>query len=363
MAPSPSVPRATMHLVIDAVGTRPDSGGAVVLGDILRAAAQHPRIARTTVFVSRGVELGLALSDRQRTLDITTSRPRLLWWNAHGLEQHAAAIGAQAILSLSSLGRSRRIPIFLLFQQQLMFAPRACERMSSTFRWRLALMRRLCMTACQNAALVFAQAEHVRENLSRHFHLPPRSLCVVPPDVSWTELPNEAIAREEGLVAYVGSSRPYKSLDTLFTAFGRLRVSMPEASLHVTLAQDAFQPQPGVTALGRLPRGAVRQLLRRAQVMVMPSLAETVGLPLLEAMDAGCAVVSADLPYAREASGEAALYFAPGDAAACAARIQSVCQDASLRATLAERGRNLLAERRARTPYKLLLDELALRIP
>lgn len=354
-----------MHLVIDAVGTRPDSGGATVLCDILRAAAEHPRVARTTVFVSRGVELGLPLrSDLQRTLHIATSRPRLLWWNALGLEQHAAAIHADAILSLSSLGRSRNIPIFLLFQQQLMFAPRARERMSSTFRWRLELLRRLCRSACQNAALVFAQAEHVRENLIRHFHLPPESLFVVPPDVSWEERANEATPpREEGLVAYVGSSRPYKSLDTLFAAFGRLRVRMPNASLHVTLPQDAFQPQPGVVALGRLPRSAVRQLLRRAQVMVMPSLAETVGLPLLEAMDAGCAIVSADLPYAREASGEAALYFASGDAEDCAARIWAVCQDASLRATLAARGRSLLAQRRARAPYSLLLDELAARMP
>jgi glycosyltransferase involved in cell wall biosynthesis len=162
---------------------------------------------------------------------------------------------------------------------------------------------------------------------------------------------------------YVGSDRPYKSLGTLLAAFQRVHAAVPQARLELTLAAESFQAQPGTVALGQVGRAAVRQLLSRAQVLVMPSLAETVGLPLLEAMDAGCVVVSADLPYAREVSGNAALYFPAGDAAACAAQVQAVCSDSELRETLADRGRKRLLLRRAGAPYRQLLDQLVSRVP
>ena len=47
--------------------------------------------------------------------------------------------------------------------------------------------------------------------------------------------------------------------------------------------------------------------------MIFPSLCETLGLPLQEAMSAGLPVLAADLPYAREVCGDYASYFNPRD--------------------------------------------------
>jgi glycosyltransferase involved in cell wall biosynthesis len=363
----PPIPIAATgrHLAIDAAGVRPDSGGVVVLGDLLQAAAAHPSAPRITVFASRGVDLRLPIRpDLQRVIcDAPSSRPRLLWWNAVGLERKAASLGADAILSVNGLGRSGALPLFLLFQQQLMFAPLARQKMGLSFRSRLALMTRLSIRACRQAEVVFVQAEHVRDNLLRHFRVPADRIHVVRPDVSWpvmSELPGSE--REAGLITYVGSNRPHKSLDTLLRAFELARAQSPRLRLALTLPANVLPPQIGMTGLGRLERDAVRRLLRRAQVLVMPSLAETVGLPLLEAMDLGCAVVAADLPYAREVCGAAALYFPPGDAAVCAAQLLMLLQDDALRVALAEQARKRVEHRRACEPYKDLLDQLLLRL-
>lgn len=352
-----------MHLAIDAVGVRAETGGAIVLADLVRAAAEHAQVERTTVFVSPEAKLALPLRAGQQSVAVpAANRMALLWWNATGLSQRAEALGADAILSLNGLGHSARLPLFMLFQQQLMFAPRARELMSRAFRWRLALLRRLSIEACRKAALVFAQAEHVRENLSRQFHLAPERLSVILPDISWTESASRpAPSREPGLVVYVGSCRPYKSLGTLVQAVRLAGAALDPFRLQLTVEPGCVPTESGVQALGRLDRAAVRELLSRAEMMVMPSLAETVGLPLLEAMDLGCPIVAANLPYAREAARDAALYFEPGDAAGCAARLRCLRGDASLRAELAARGRNLLQERRVATPYARLLDQLVVR--
>jgi glycosyltransferase involved in cell wall biosynthesis len=88
-----------------------------------------------------------------------------------------------------------------------------------------------------------------------------------------------------------------------------------------------------------------------------------VGLPLLEAFDAGCGVVASDLPYAREVCGDAAVYFKPADTIDCAEKMASLLHNAPLRDGLAAAGRLRLQERRARAPYERLLRQLLANLP
>ena len=80
------------------------------------------------------------------------------------------------------------------------------------------------------------------------------------------------------------------------------------------------------------------ELYRRHDVFVFPSLAESYGHPLVEAMASGLPVVAADLPYARRTCGEAALYFEPFSADELAAKIRQLAGDSLLRQELRRRG-------------------------
>ena len=89
---------------------------------------------------------------------------------------------------------------------------------------------------------------------------------------------------------------------------------------------------------GVLSGTALDQLYAQADIFVYPSVIESFGHPLLEAMAAGLPVVAADVPINRELCGEAALYFSPFDDADCARQIAGLIGDAELRGELAQRG-------------------------
>nr|NLI51557.1 glycosyltransferase family 4 protein [Propionibacterium sp.] len=93
----------------------------------------------------------------------------------------------------------------------------------------------------------------------------------------------------------------------------------------------------GVRFLGQ--RGDVGELMLRAGVLIAPCPIEGLGLTALEAMAAGLPVVAAGAGGHLETVGrvsDAALY-APGDAAAAAAQLRRLAQDADLRRDYGER--------------------------
>lgn len=64
-----------------------------------------------------------------------------------------------------------------------------------------------------------------------------------------------------------------------------------------------------------------------ARALLMPSFAEGFGLPLIEAMELGTAVIANDLPVFREIAGDIPTYLAPQDADAWRAAILAFMQD------------------------------------
>jgi glycosyltransferase involved in cell wall biosynthesis len=89
---------------------------------------------------------------------------------------------------------------------------------------------------------------------------------------------------------------------------------------------------------GVLGRDAIAKLYASADVFVYPSVVESFGHPLLEAMAAGLPVVAADAPVNRELCANAAVFFSPYDATDCARQIQRVIEDPTLASELARRG-------------------------
>ncbi len=89
---------------------------------------------------------------------------------------------------------------------------------------------------------------------------------------------------------------------------------------------------------GVLDGEAIARLYALADVFVYPSIIESFGHPLLEAMAAGLPVVAADAPINRELCADSAVYFNPHDATDCARQIRSVIEDSRLANELIRRG-------------------------
>lgn len=82
-----------------------------------------------------------------------------------------------------------------------------------------------------------------------------------------------------------------------------------------------------LTTLGALGAGEVRGWLARAPVFVSAALYEPFGLGVLEAAQAGCALVLSDIPTFRELWADCALFVPPRDPAALSAACNRLLED------------------------------------
>jgi glycosyltransferase involved in cell wall biosynthesis len=196
----------------------------------------------------------------------------------------------------------------------------------------------------------------------RHYPAHARKVAVVPNAVdssAGVTGPAGDVRAELGLpagtrlVAMVGRLDPEKDWDTFLTTAQLVRRQAGCAFLAIgsgpeeqRLRGDAGRRQlERVFFLGY--RQDVQALLRQVDVFVLTSRREAFGLVLLEAMQAGCAVVATRSggPEAIVADGVNGLLAAIGDAPAIARGVTRLLQDDELRARLCDAARRSVIER------------------
>jgi len=114
--------------------------------------------------------------------------------------------------------------------------------------------------------------------------------------------------------------------------------------------------------LGQLDRADVQQRCARAAIYVHPARYEPFGLDVLEAAQAGCALVLGDVPSLREVWGDAAVYVDPDDRPGLRAALAQAIANRPLRARLAAAARaraGVLTDQRMAERYLALYRTLA----
>jgi glycosyltransferase involved in cell wall biosynthesis len=135
-------------------------------------------------------------------------------------------------------------------------------------------------------------------------------------------------------VLHVGNIEPRKDLTTLAEACRQIGVPLVLTGLG--LWETA--PPESVIEVGHVPVKDLSPLYGAATLVGYASRYEGFGLPPVEAMACGAAVVSTPVPAVAEVVGEGAATFIPGDVNGLVAVLTSLLEDDGLRATLAARG-------------------------
>jgi glycosyltransferase involved in cell wall biosynthesis len=166
------------------------------------------------------------------------------------------------------------------------------------------------------ARLILTPSEAIRGDLAHLFRIAPEKIEAIPHAPSErlrAADPNAVTERLQKLqitrpyLLYLGSGEPRKNLATLIDAWRGARRTIENLDL-VLVGPESVPcgegPQPRL--LGRCDDATVAAFLSGAAAFVYPSLYEGFGLPVLEAMQAGVAVIVSRDPALLETAGGAA---------------------------------------------------------
>jgi glycosyltransferase involved in cell wall biosynthesis len=159
---------------------------------------------------------------------------------------------------------------------------------------------------------------------------------------------------------YVSVYYPHKDPSTLSDAVLQLHQRGIDAHARITMASNEFHPWPsgvkdlaklqlaernGQAKLGSIIYKDLPGVYHNADIFVFPSISETFGFPLVEAMAAKLPVIAADTLINQEICGPTALYYNPSDATSLANRVEELLNRPDLYRWMAENGEKRVKEK------------------
>jgi glycosyltransferase involved in cell wall biosynthesis len=237
----------------------------------------------------------------------------------------------------------------------------------------------------KRAEVVTAVSDFTRTQAIDAFDLDPARVVVVPPLVG--PMPAVPKARRAKLlgelgvrdryILYPAATYPHKNHAVLLEAFAQV-VKTYDVSLvltgavgagawgsaHSTRAEVADQVarlgiDERVRMLGYVASEQLAALYAGASMLAFPSRFEGFGIPVVEAMAAGCPVVAADATALPSLVGGAGVLVDPDDPHAWAVAISDILGDDGKRQRLSDAGRARAATLAAVDPVQLLVDVYA----
>jgi len=212
----------------------------------------------------------------------------------------------------------------------------------------------------RKASAIFAVSEVTRQHVMEYLHVPEERVHTVYSGLDPVYLercPEEKLAAVRAryrlpprFLLYSGAIYPPKNFTRLIHAYARVGpalgiplviaggenrfLSEHEVRLPDKLGLQAWVLRPGWIDLQSLP--AIYQM---ADALLLPSLFESFGLPIIEAMASECPVVTSNCFGTREIAQDAAVLVEPQDIDSIAEGIVTVLDNQELRTKLIERGK------------------------
>ncbi len=217
------------------------------------------------------------------------------------------------------------------------------RRGNSFFRRALELTRRHAAIVCCSSLATLEDCAEAGIDRSRLRHVP-LGVDIAPV----TDDDRQRVRRRYGLerpfVLWTGTREPRKNLARLLDAFARADTGDAELVLVGPSGWHSDQtgldaPQPkNVRTLGFVPRDDLDALYSCAEIFCFPSLLEGFGLPVVEAMGHGTAVITSLATSTEEVAGDAGVLIDPLDVDALASAIESLLAEDERRARLGAAG-------------------------
>ncbi|MEM0301531.1 glycosyltransferase family 4 protein, partial [Saccharolobus sp.] len=196
-----------------------------------------------------------------------------------------------------------------------------------------------------------------------------KRVYIVPEGLNFVPLSGVPEKEDHPVIVYAGRLKRAKRPDHAVKAFKIVKQKIPEAELWIIgdgyLRKDLEKiSDNGVKLLHNLSNDDRRKLIKKAWVLVNPSVREGFGLNVIEANALGVPCVAYDVGGLRDSirNGETGLLVKPGDVQALAEGLLKVLTDEDLRGKLSEsaleHSRNFSWDRTAEEFMKVIEESI-----
>jgi glycosyltransferase involved in cell wall biosynthesis len=214
--------------------------------------------------------------------------------------------------------------------------------------------------ATEHATRIVTVSQYSRKSIQETFHVSEDRIRVIYNGLPHRMGPSENSVDRSRLIAlkvrkpyvlFVGILKPHKNVQGLLRAFSLVPVDKRRpVQLVIVGRKDSFYPSllkltrelslgEQVVFTGRVAAEDLRALYADATLLVLPSLNEGFGYPVLEAMAFGVPVVVSNTSSLPEVAGLAGVLVDPREDQSIADAIEKLLSDDGLRKTLSERCR------------------------
>jgi len=210
--------------------------------------------------------------------------------------------------------------------------------------------RRLLARIGERAARILTVTEAARQDILRSIDIDARLIVACPTGL---DLERSSAALPDGLISgrymlALGSVEPRKNLMPLAAAHAASGIDMPLViaglpGTHSAPIEAALAALPGVIRLPYVSRATLLSLVAGARALLFPTLAEGFGLPVIEAMHLGTAVMTSRGGATEEVAGSAALLIDPASLDEMTVAIGRLARDDELLSTLSAAGQQRAA--------------------
>lgn len=323
-----------------------------------------------TVFVYGQKCQEIILENGVRIHCIKNKKFKLLGWYFHRkhIESYCNSIIKKEKINLLEAADWTGITAFMKFRIPLVIRFHGsdtyfCHLEKRKQKWKNFFFEKL---AISNADAFIAPTTFAGELSKKLFQLKNKSIQIIHHGLDLDRFENTTPEQfEEGLILYAGTLIRKKGVFELPAIFNKVREQFPQARLLLIggdaadvqsgsgstweLMQQQFNPADlkNVHYLGKIPYEDVQQYMKKAQICVFPTFAETLGMVTIEAMAMQKAVVNSDFGWAKELieDGKSGFLVHPANHDLYAERIVQLLQNDVLCKQIGEQARTRAEEK------------------